>query len=235
MALTLVAATFHAIAISRFLLTPDGFNFSFFVVAAFIALVLVILIWSVSLYSPLENLFVLVLPISALTLLACLLRPPDTSAQYALNSGLLVHILLSLLAYAVLSVSCCQAVLLLIRERQLRDHRTLQFIQTMPPLTTMETLLFQWLWGGTILLSVSIITGFIFLENMFAQRAVHHTVLSLLSWLVFAGLLLGRNIRGWRGRTAAHWTIAGFALLLLAYFGSKLVIEIILEDAATGA
>lgn len=103
------------------------------------------------------------------------------------------------------------------------------FIQLLPPLQTMETLLFEMIWAGLILLSISIVSGLIFLDNIFAQHLVHKSVLSISAWLTFAVLLWGRHQSGWRGITAIRGTLIGFALLLLAYFGSKLVLEIILQ------
>ena len=93
----------------------------------------------------------------------------------------------------------------------------------------MESLLFQMLTTGIIFLTISLGTGFLFIEDLFAQHLVHKTVLSLLAWIIFTGLLLGRNFYGWRGLTAIKWTLVGFILLLLAYFGSKLVLELILH------
>jgi ABC-type uncharacterized transport system permease subunit len=78
-------------------------------------------------------------------------------------------------------------------------------------------------------LTISLISGFIFIENLFAQHLVHKTVLSILAWLIFSSLLLGRSLYGWRGQIAIQWTLIGFVSLLLAYFGSKLVLELILH------
>ena len=98
----------------------------------------------------------------------------------------------------------------------------------LPPLQTMETLLFEMLWVGQVLLTLSIVTGFLFFEDLFGQRLVHKTVFSLLAWLVYAILLWGRHRNGWRGSQAVRWTLGGFAALMLAYFGTKLVLEFIL-------
>ena len=92
----------------------------------------------------------------------------------------------------------------------------------------MESLLFEMIAAGYILLTLALISGFAFLQNMFAQHLVHKTVLSTLAWLVFGGLLLGRFRYGWRGRTAIIWTLSGFVILILAYFGSKAVLELML-------
>ena len=82
---------------------------------------------------------------------------------------------------------------------------------------------------GFALLTLALLSGFAFLEDMFAQHLVHKTVLSTLAWLMFGGLLIGRLRYGWRGKTAIVWTLSGFAVLILAYFGSKMVLELILQ------
>lgn len=93
----------------------------------------------------------------------------------------------------------------------------------------MESLLFQMIGTGMVFLSVSLISGFIFIKDLFAQHLAHKTILSILAWIIFSSLLYGRIRFGWRGKTAAKWTLAGFVLLLLAYFGSKFVLELILH------
>ncbi len=98
----------------------------------------------------------------------------------------------------------------------------------MPPLEAAEQGLFACIWLGFFLLSLAIFSGLIFVENLLAQHLVHKTVLSVLGWLVFATLLFGRWRFGWRGQTASAWTLGGVATLLLAYFGSRLILELIL-------
>jgi len=93
----------------------------------------------------------------------------------------------------------------------------------------MESLLFQMLGTGLFFLTISLVSGFIFIEDLFAQHLAHKTVLSIIAWIIFSSLLIGRLRYGWRGRTAVRWTLTGFILLLLAYFGSKLVLELILN------
>ncbi len=92
----------------------------------------------------------------------------------------------------------------------------------------MEQFLFQLITAGVILLTLSLMTGFLYVEDLFAQHLVHKTVLSLAAWLVFSILLWGRWRFGWRGRKAIRWTMAGFAVLLLAYLGTKFVIEFVI-------
>ena len=99
----------------------------------------------------------------------------------------------------------------------------------LPPLQTMESLMFQMVAIGFTLLTLALVTGFLFLEDIFAQHLVHKTVLSIIAWVVFGILLWGRWRFGWRGRVAIRWTIGGFIFLMLAYFGSKFVLELILN------
>ncbi|MDP6264478.1 MAG: cytochrome c biogenesis protein CcsA, partial [Pseudomonadales bacterium] len=121
------------------------------------------------------------------------------------------------------------ALLLAFENRQLKRKGSFSLLKALPPLQTMESLLFELLWVGLIILTLSILTGFLYLEDMFAQHIVHHTLITLASWVVFVILLWGRHQLGWRGRTAIGWTLSGFGLLALGYFGSKLVAEIILQ------
>jgi len=88
--------------------------------------------------------------------------------------------------------------------------------------------LFEVIIVGFISLTVSLGSGLLFLENMFAQHLVHKTILSIFAWFVFLTLLIGHWKLGWRGRTAIRWTLSGFISLMLAYFGSKFVLEILL-------
>ena len=142
--------------------------------------------------------------------------------------GLSVHIITAVLAYSILSVSALQAIVLSIQEHYLIHKKPGRILRRLPPLQNMENLLFRMLAVGVGLLSISLISGFMFLDNIFAQHLVHKTVLSLIAWCLFIGLLWGRWRYGWRGRTVVRWTLLGIFLLMLSYFGSKLVLEFIL-------
>jgi ABC-type uncharacterized transport system permease subunit len=140
-----------------------------------------------------------------------------------------LHILSSIIAFSLLNIAALQALLLALQDQQLRSHHPKRLILALPPLQAMETLLFQMIGTGLFFLTVSLFSGFIFIEDLFAQHLVHKTVLSMVAWIIFSGLLVGRVRYGWRGHTAIKWTLIGFVLLLLAYFGSKLVLELILK------
>ena len=139
------------------------------------------------------------------------------------------HIVLSVVAYGLLSIAALLAVLMAIQDRRLRSRHPFGLLRLLPPLESMERLLFTTLGAGFGLLSLAIFSGLIFVDNMFAQHLAHKTVLSLIAWLIFGVLLFGRIKFGWRGRKAIRWTLGGFAVLALAYFGSRLVLEFILD------
>lgn len=139
------------------------------------------------------------------------------------------HILLSLAAYSLFTLAALQAIVLAIQEQQLRQRHLAGLIRKLPPLQSMETTLFQLISAGFILLTLGLITGLFFIEDIFAQQLIHKTVLSLLAWCVFATLLWGRFRYGWRGKTAIKWSLIGFIFLVFAYFGSKFVLEFLIS------
>lgn len=176
---------------------------------------------------PAANLLIVIMPLAALCLAFSIFTPP-TAAPMGYATELLLHILFSFLAYSLIAVAALQAVILAYQNTTLKSHHSSPLLRSLPPLQTMESLLFELLATGIILLTLGLATGFIYMQDMFAQQVVHKTALSVSAWVIFAALLVGHYRLGWRGRTAIRWTLVGFLLLLLAYFGSKLVIEYVL-------
>ncbi len=218
----------HSLAIYSGVVSIQGINLGFYnalsLISAFISLFTLITAFR---YAT-EVLVTVTLPIAAITLLidfnleSSHLLPPGSSA------ALLFHVITSLVAYSILALAALFAILLSIQNRFLHDHRSNGVIRRLPPLKTMESLMFEAITVGFLCLSVSLASGLFFLENIFAQQLAHKTVLSIIAWFVFLTLLAGRWIIGWRGRVAVRWTLSGFFSLMLAYFGSKFVIEVLL-------
>ena len=207
----------------------SGFNFSFFSTSSLVAMIVALLLLIAALTKPVEKLGIAIFPIAA-TMLALELNFADkTQPPSSYNWAMSTHILTSIIAFSLLNIAALQAILLAIQDQQLKSHPPKRFIQSLPPLQTMESLLFQMLGAGIVFLTISLVSGFLFIEDLFAQHLVHKTVLSILAWVIFTCLLIGRSRYGWRGQTAIQWTLIGFVLLLLAYFGSKLVLELILH------
>ena len=172
---------------------------------------------------------IIVFPFGALSLALRELNPEAHYLTNTLSAGLEFHILISILAYSMLSIAVVQAILLYIQDHQLRHKHPGGLIHALPPLETMENLLFSMIGLGFVTLTLSLLSGLFYLDDIFAKEHVHKTVLSFGAWLFFGILLWGRFQFGWRGRTAIRWTIIGFILLMLAYFGSKFVHELILQ------
>ena len=211
------------------LLTPLGLSLDFFSAASLIAVAVISLTLLACLRIPVENLLMLLFPLGAVTALLAQFAPPGTVPLVNEEPGILAHILLSILAYGLFTIAVFQALLLLLQDHQLKHKHPSGLIRNFPPLQTMESLLFGFLWAGWGLLSLSLLSGWLFLDNLFAQHLVHKTLLSCVAWVVFGLLLWGRTRLGWRGHKAIRWTLAGFCLLMLAYFGSKRVREFILH------
>jgi ABC-type uncharacterized transport system permease subunit len=227
--LGLVAIALHAVILYQTTITETGINLGISNAASLVAWLIALFLLVTSIYRPLENLAVILLPIAALSLALQYLFPTEHMLPQTASIGLQVHIMLSVLAYSLLSIAALQAIVLAVADRQLRNRRPIRVMQLVPPLQTMEDLLFQLIRIGFFLLSLSLVSGLMFVENIFAQHLVHKTVLSIFAWLVFAILLWGRRQFGWRGRTAIRCTVGGMIVLLLAYFGSKTVLEVILD------
>jgi ABC-type uncharacterized transport system permease subunit len=145
------------------------------------------------------------------------------------SAGMVVHIITSIVAFGVLGIAGVYAVFISMIDHLLRQHNFNSLIQTLPALDTLEELLIHLIKAGFVVLTLSLITGLIFVNDLFGQHLGHKTILSIMAWLVFATLLWGHWKRGWRGRVAVRMTITGIVILLISYFGSKLVLEIILE------
>lgn len=224
-----LALILHGIFLTHNTLLPQGINLGFFNAASLILWVISTLLLLTLLSKPVDNLIVVLFPCTAISIILDL----TSSSVRLLNSntdpGVSIHILTSILAYSFLSLSALQALFLAYQDYQLRHKHPGWVMRKLPPLQVMESLLFQMLMLGFLCLSFSLISGFVFLEDIFAQHLVHKTVLSLIAWSVFAALLWGRWRYGWRGQTAIRWNLSGFFLLMLAYFGSKLVLELILK------
>jgi ABC-type uncharacterized transport system permease subunit len=227
--LGLTGLVLHTWLIYDSIFSQPGLNLAFFNALALTSWTVVTLLLVSSLTKPVENLGLLVLPLAALTLYLESRYPSLDFMRGAAGWPIKIHVLLSMLAYSLLTLASVQAILLAVQDHHLHARQPVGFVRALPPLQTMESLLFEMIGAGFVLLTLALLSGFAFLEDMLAQHLVHKTVLSILAWLVFGALLLGRLRYGWRGRTAIIWTLSGFAILILAYFGSKAVLELILQ------
>ena len=224
--LTAGGLLFHTAALYLGIHTDRGINLGIFTVASLTTLMVTMVVLLSSLRRPSESLLVLILPVSMTTVLAAWLSPVK-HIVWQPPSEMVIHVLVSVMAYGILMVAAFQSMLLSYQERLLRHHK--RTVKTLPSLQTMEKLLFEFLFLGLALLTGSLVSGFLFFDDMFAQKLIHKTVLSIMAWCLFSTLLVGHWCYGWRGQTAMRWTLAGFFLLLLAYFGWRLALEFIFQ------
>ncbi len=236
---TALAWGLHGAALIKAVIVPEYLRLGFAVMLSAALWMTVAAYWIENLNLSVDGLRRMVLPSAALAIVLPVLFP-GTDIPLAGKSPLFSwHIALSTLAYGSLTIAAFHAVLMAMQESRLhalpaavsRRGWLSIAIDNLPPLLTMERLLFRLISLGFVLLTLTVVSGVFFSEQLFGKpfRWEHKTVFTLLSWLLFSVLLAGRHWRGWRGRTALTFTLTGFATLLLAYVGSRFVMEVVLH------
>jgi ABC-type uncharacterized transport system permease subunit len=187
----------------------------------------------------LDGLRRLVMPCAAAAAILPVLFPGNVLKLGAMAPAFGWHVVVAILAYSTLTIAAFHAVLMALQLSRLHmpiaaSGKLAGAIDQLPALLTMEKLLFRLIWMGFILLTLTVASGLLFSEQLFGKvmRWDHKSVFTLLSWILFAALLVGRRVRGWRGKTALRFTLAGFATLVLAYVGSHFVLEVVLQRGA---
>ena len=226
----LVPLSLHALLLGRSLFATDGLHLGVANAVSAILFLTVLIYWFGNFFYRLDGLQALVLPLAAAASILPGLMPAAGALPNTNLAVFKIHLLIAMLAYSLLTIASLHVLLMALLERRLHDGTVTQVLQKMPPLLTMEALLFRIIWAGFVLLTLTLLSGVMFSEELFGKAAPfnHKTVFGVVSWLIFAALLAGRRIYGWRGRVAVRWTLAGFLALVLAYIGTKFVIEIIL-------
>jgi len=202
-------------------------NFSTHSMLVLISGVVVLIYHIGSLLMPIRRLGVLFFPLVILSLLFTLIWDSSTVINLSTSTYLTAHILISILAYSLLSIATVQGLLYIYQERQIKHRATPTMLMALPPLQTMEQLLFRLISIGFIFLTLTLFSGAIFSQEIFGKPFVfkHHTLLAFLGWIVFAVVLFKRFKYGMRGSQAVILTFIGFLLIQLGYFGTKIVSE----------
>ena len=229
-ALLTAAVAFHAWLLYSDMFGDGQFYFGFAQALSIMTLLALLFYGAESYVHPLEGLPALVLPPAAACVLLPVMFPGGVFTAQAQAPAFAAHVAVAMLASAFFAIGAAHAVLMAVLEKRLHSHQKATGPVGMPPLLTMERVLFQVLSVGFVLLTLTLASGILFSEEIFgrAMRLDHKTIFAVLAWVIFAVLLLGRLAYGWRGRAALKGTFAGFAALLLAYVGSRFVIEVIL-------
>ena len=227
-----MALVLHGVLVYQGIVTPEGLNLGVGNSISLIVWLTVSIYWLGGIaYPGLATLQGFWAPIAALAVAAQWALPSRAVVQYGGDTVFALHFAIAMLAYALFAVASVHAVVMLAEERWLRRGVMPPFLRGLPPLLEMEALLFRIVMAAFVLLTLTLVTGVFFSEQLFgkAAKANHKTIFGVISWLIFGLLLAGRYFRGWRGKRAVYFTLGGSVALLLAYVGSKFVLEVILQ------
>jgi ABC-type uncharacterized transport system permease subunit len=228
--LVLAVLLLHSVLLFDSIFAPEGMRLGVGNAMSAIIWLTVLIYWIGSFFYNLDGLQTMVMPVAAVCALLPVVFPslrPLPNTEFTLFK---VHLLIAMLAYSLFTIASLHVLLMALIERRLHGGALPALLQKMPPLLTMETLLFRIITAGFVLLTLTLASGMVFSEELFGKpvRFDHKVVFGILSWFVFAALLGGRQLYGWRGRVAVRWTLTGFVMLLLAYIGTRFVLEVIL-------
>jgi len=226
-----LAVGVHAAALLPAIATPEGLDISLPNAASLVAGLVVVVAWVSGFLRTLPGSAAIVLSVAAVAALLPAVFHDPHRFSYAGEAWATLHIAVALGAYAILLVAALAALLMTGLEKRL--HRGLPAAggEGTPPLLTLERYLFRLIGAGFLLLSLTLASGVLFSEQVFGRpfNLTHKSLFSFLAWLTFGALLVGRWRFGWRGRRARIWILAGAGLLVLAYLGSKFVLEVLLQ------
>lgn len=213
-------------------MSDSAINLGIYRMTSFIFLSMGILTVLISLWRPLQIMSIVLFPLAALSILVATFAPATGRPLASVHPGIQVHIVASVIAYAVLTLAACQGLLVSFQIRNLRQHKTRGVIRHLPALDTMERSFYELISAATSLLLVAMISGGIYIDDLFAQHLVHKTVLTLLGFIALLVILIIQWRQGWRVNSAVTLLISAYILISLGFFGSKLVLELILNTAS---
>lgn len=240
----LVAIIIHGAGLVTSIILPQGLHLGWALALSAGLWLGMVVFWFESLYMRLDSLLLILLPTATIVSLITTFFPEGVVVRHENNDWLRVHLLIALAAYGLAGVAALHAILITVLDKQL--HRPVQAVgqqntwyralDSMPPLMVQEDLLFRVIRIAFIVLTLTVMTGMVVSLRVDNQLIPldHKTLFTLFSWVTFGGLLIGRRVRGWRGRVALRWTLVGFVFLLLAYTGSRFVLDVILERGPFG-
>jgi ABC-type uncharacterized transport system permease subunit len=225
-----LAIALHAVLVARNVMAPEGLDLNLENAVSVVAGLVAAVAWFSGLVRTLPSIGVIVLPIAAIAavLPAIVSRPHPFIHASEPWAG--IHIAVAWIAYALFIVAAVQALVLMGLEKRLHRRLPDPGADSLPPLLTLERFLFRLVGTAFVLLSFTVVTGILFSEQVFGRPVMftHKSVLGILGWITFGGLLWGRWRYGWRGRVALRWILAGTLFVFLAYLGSKFVLEVLL-------
>ncbi len=239
----LLAIVLHGIALQNTILQDGNLRVGWSLALSAAVWIGMIVFWLESLIIRIDGLQLLLLPTGAIVCVLAAAFPQSQVLAHANDAGLRIHLLIALLAYALVTIAALQAMLMSGLDRRLHfplnevahtgtfRRAVGRLLDAQPPLLAQEQVLFRLIWIAYAALTLTLISGAVISLSYSGKWLPldHKSIFTLLSWLTFGILLIGRYVRGWRGRTALRYTLVGFAFVVLAYTGSRFVIEVILQ------
>ncbi len=227
-----VALVLHGMLAYRQILSPEGLDLGVANAVSLLVWLTLLIYWLGGLaFEGLSSILGLMAPVALVAVLLQAVIPTHHYVTYGGSSLFTLHFVIAMLAYSLFTVATVHALVMLAEEKWLHRGVLPPFLRSLPPLMEMERLLFRILIAAFVLLTLTVVSGLFFSEQVFDKpfTLTHKTVFAIVSWLIYAGLITGHFVAGWRGKLAVRWTLAGFTMLLLAYVGSKIVLELILR------
>lgn len=223
-----LALILHALIVAQFN-TPAGFNFALFKAFCLLTALLAGILLLSCYLQRLLSLGLFILPLAALSIIFVALDTNELFIPHSASVGTFIHILSSFVAYSMLMLAGAEALTIVAQKRLLNKHR-LRWLNALPSLEAMEVFLIHLLVVGVIFLSISLASGFLIYDNLLEQHLSHKTFFSLASWIVFVIILWNYFRRHWHGGAIVKYTLWGLGLLITAYFGTKFVLEFLLNS-----
>jgi ABC-type uncharacterized transport system permease subunit len=213
-------------------LTGDGLDLNVANAISMLVWLTILIYWLASLaFEGLAGMLGMMAPVAFIAVGLTMVMPLHHIVNYGGDPFFVLHFGVAMLAYSLFIVATVHALVMLAEEKWLHRGVLPPFLRSLPPLLVMEALLFRILLAAFVLLTLTVLSGVFFSEQLFGKpfEFNHKTVFAIISWFIFGGLLAGHYLRGWRGRTAVYWTLAGFTALMLSYVVSKAVLELVLK------
>jgi len=226
-----VALVLHGMLLYRRMVVPEGLDLGVANAISMLAWLTILIYWLAGLaYPGLATILGLMSPIGLGAVLLQLVIPTKHIVTYGGDPLFTLHFAIAMLAYSLFIVAAVHAVVMLAEEKWLHRGVTPPFLRRLPPLLEMEALLFRIILAAFVLLTLTLVSGVFFSERLFNKPFTFSdkTVFAIVSWVIFGSLLIWHYARGWRGKKAVRWTLAGFTALAIAYVGSKVLLELVL-------
>lgn len=225
----LIPIALHAALLYTSLAVPDGIDLGLANSLSAVGWLTALVYWASAFPLPAVRRGVAI--VAAFASLAPLALPGSAPVPHTEFVAFKAHLIIATLAYSLFAIAALQALIMTLMERGLHAHAPASGMQDLPPLLSVEKLMFRMIAVGFVLLTLTLVSGMAFSEELFGRPLAftHKVVFAIASWVIFALLLIGRQIYGWRGRTALRWVLAGFGALLLAYLGTKFAVQLVLD------